>query len=128
MSEYVLTDALAYRHGNRVNCCVCGKHFEVGDKLIKSNSARNKSFYCVKHYYAESDTIESKPKSLLNKIKETVLDFNLHPVVRKDYKSNVISEKEIDHFGKYLHYDELEIAYYKVMGIDIRPNIRRGID
>ena len=54
MKVIILTQSLLTRFNNDVECRICNKVFEIGDKLIRTGKPSNPKFYCDEHYYAEA--------------------------------------------------------------------------
>jgi hypothetical protein len=85
MKETVLTDrSLRIYEGFDldVSCKVCGREFEVGDKIIKINRrhARAKSknlFYCPEHFYTERITRDRAPLKAIYTIIQGLLERNI---------------------------------------------------
>ena len=51
------------------------------------------------------------------------MEFTLTPVSKEYYNNEIRVSRKRRHI-KVIKYDELEIAYFKRKGIDIRPNIK----
>ena len=50
MKVIILTRSLLTRFNNDVECRICNKVFEMGDKLIRTGKPSNPKFYCDEHY------------------------------------------------------------------------------